>query len=66
MDVQDYQAGLHCLSLSLTQTLLENCLQPALPIQNDTDYTEKGIKLGETVRLQWKAASVQRVALQVI
>lgn len=55
-----------CLTPSLTQTLLENCLQPAVPIQNDTDYTEKGMKLWERVRLEWKAASVQRVALQVI
>lgn len=55
-----------CFSLSLTQTLLENCLQLAVPIQNDTDCTENGIKLWERVRLQWKAASVWRAALQEI
>lgn len=30
------------------------------------ECTEKGIKLWERVRLEWKAASVQRAALQVI
>lgn len=52
------------MSLSVTDTNSAGKLSSAgCP---HSDYTEKGIKLGERVRLEWKAANVQRVALQVI